>query len=123
MFTLKKIEGGRINVCEPQILTVGTAAIVSGQALVLTNGKLEACGATVKPTFIALANAAAGEDVAVGRVESNQIYSVGAVSGIVVGNKYQTSGGKAITGTASNGGGAEIVEIDTSTNTAYIRFV
>ena len=123
MFTLTKIEGGRINVYEPQILPVGNTAVVAGQALVLTEGKLVACGAAVKPTFIALSAGAANAEISVGRVESNQIYSVEAVSGIVVGNKYQTSGGKAITSTASTGGGAEIVEVDTTTNTAYIRFV
>ena len=91
MFTLKKIEGGRINVCEPQKLTVGNTAVVSGQALVLNStGLLDACGVAVKPTFIALANAAAGAEVAVGRVEPNQVYEVSRPTGaIVVGGKYK----------------------------------
>ena len=125
MFTLTKIEGGRINVFEPQILTVGTEAVVAGQALVLdSNGLLVKCGAEVKPTFVAIANGAAGAEIPVGRVESNQIYSVDAVSGLKVGAKVKTDGnGKAITATASTAGGAEIVAVDTTTNTAYIRFV
>ena len=120
MFTLRKIEGGRINVCEPQILTVGAAAVVSGQALVLdSNGALVKCSGN-KPTFIALANAAAGEKVAVGRVESNQIYSVSAEGlTLIVGLKYKPNdGGTALT--ATTGGSAEVVEV--SGNTAYVRF-
>lgn len=124
MFKLTKIEGGRINVFEPQVLTVGASAVFCGQALVLKSGKLSACDAEVKPTFIALADGSAGEEIAVGRVESNQIYSVAAVSGLVVGNKYKTDGnGKAITSTASSAGGVEVVEVDNTTNTAYVRFV
>lgn len=124
MFKLTKIEGGRINVFEPQILTVGATPVVSGQALVLKSGKLSACDAEVKPTFIALANGSTGEEISVGRVESNQIYSVAAVSGLVVGNKYKTDGaGKAITSTTSTAGGVEVVEVDLTTNTAYVRFV
>lgn len=125
MFKLTKIEGGRINVFEPEIHTVGSdAAVKAGQALVLnSSGKLAACGAAVKPTFIALADGDEGEDIHVGRVESNQIYVTNAVSGLVVGAKYQTSGGTVITGTPSTGGGAEIVFVDTATNKAYIRFV
>lgn len=124
MFKLTKIEGGRINVFEPEVHTVGSEAVVSGQALVLSGGKLTKCGSEVKPTFIALADGAENSDVYVGRVESNQIYATKAVSGLTVGVKYKTDGsGKAILATASSAGGAEVVSVDTSTNTAYIRFV
>lgn len=123
MFKLTKIENGRINVFEPEIHTVGNTAVETGQALVLTDGKLVACGAAVKPTFIALSDGAKGENIHVGRVESNQIYETTAVSGLVVGAKYQTSGGKAITSSASTAGGAEVVSVDTTKNKAYIRFV
>lgn len=125
MFKLIKIEGGRINVFEPEIHTVDSdAAVKDGQALALnSSGKLVACGAAVKPTFIALSDGANGEDIHVGRVESNQIYETTAVSGLVVGLKYQTSGGTAITATTSNAGGAEVVSVDATKNKAYIRFV
>lgn len=111
MFILRKIEGGRINVFEPQILTVGNTAVTSGQALVLSSGKLVKCGATAKPTFIALADGAIGADIPVGRVETNQIYDVAAVSGVVVGTKYQLN--STADGIAANAtdGVAEVVAV------------
>ena len=98
---LVKIEGGRINVCEPQMLTVGDTAVVSGQALVLVSGALKDAGAA-KPTFIALADAIPGAKVAVGRVEPNQIYEVelsaNVSTAMTVGTKYPlaTHNGKSV---------------------------
>ena len=113
MFILRKIEGGRINVFEPQILTVGNTAVTSGQALVLSSGKLVKCGATTKPTFIALADGAVGADIPVGRVETNQIYDVAAVApGAVVGTKYQlNSTADGIATNATENGVAEVVAV------------
>lgn len=98
---LVKIEGGRINVAEPQILPVGDTAVVSGQALVLNSGALKEAGAA-KPTFIALADAAASTSVHVARVEPNQIYEVelsaDVSTAMTVGNKYPlaTHNGKSV---------------------------
>ena len=120
MFKLTKIEGGRINVYEPQILTVGTAAVVSGEALVLTGGVLVKCAADAKPTFIALANAPANATVPVGRVESNQIYAVAAPGELTIGEKYtinETGTGITTTTTESV---AEVVYADASV--AHVRF-
>lgn len=79
MFRLIKIEGGRINVPEPQIFET-QSEIIDGQALTLNSGYLVAATGTTKPTFIALANAhgtsSKAVEVPVARVESNQIYEV-----------------------------------------------
>lgn len=121
MFKLTKIEGGRINVFEPQALTVGATAVTSGEALVLSSGKLVACGADVRPTFIALADGKPGEEIAVGRVESEQIYEVPAVTGIAVGGKYKLGADAlTITSTAATTGGAEVVAV--YGETALVRF-
>lgn len=115
---LIKIEGGRINVYEPQILPVGATAVVSGQALTLSAGKL--VKATGKPTFVALADGAAGAEIPVGRVESNQVYAVAPVSGVAVGTKYAlTTDGTGIT-TSTTDGVAEVVYADAST--VHVRF-
>lgn len=120
MFKLTKIEGGRINVYEPQIYTVGNEAVVSGEALILDgDGLLSQCPSTTKPTFIALAAAAAGANCPVGRVESNQIYEVEAPGALVVGTKY-TINSDASGITASEGGAAEVVYADD--NIALVRF-
>lgn len=115
MFILRKIEGGRINVFEPQILPTETT-IKSGQALVLNEGKLVLCAQDAKPTFIALADAVGTSgkpaDVHVGRVESNQLYDVAVVSGVTVGGKYKlTTTADGITSTAATTAGAEVVAI------------
>lgn len=111
MFILRKIEGGRINVFEPQILTVGATAVTSGQALYLSNGKLVKCTATTKPTFIALADGVAGADIPVGRVETNQLYDVPVVSGVVVGTKYQLDSTANGIATETSNGVAEVVAV------------
>jgi hypothetical protein len=134
MFILRKIEGGRINVFEPQILTVGDEAVTSGQALVVSDGKLVKCGEDAKPTFIALADGAANAEIYVGRVDSDQIYETDAVAGVVVGAKYKlndkadgitdtaatTAGEDGITDTAATTAGAEIVALNGAT--VLVRF-
>lgn len=118
MFSLRKIEGGRINVFEPHYLTVGTTAVSAGEALVLTDGKLVKCGATSKPTFIALAGGAPDAEIAVGRVEANQIYEVpvsAAPTALTVGSKV-TIGADGLTVTATTTSGvAEIVDLNDAT--------
>ena len=112
MFKLTKIEGGRINVFEPQVLTVGNTAVVSGQGLILSNGVLVTAGAG-KPTYIALSDGAAGEDISVGRVEPNQVYETTfsvAPAGLHVGSKVTLSGGLVVTATTTSGV-AEIVDL------------
>lgn len=80
MFRLLKIENARLNVPEPEYLTVTAGEAVSeGEALVLASGKLTKCVATAAPTFIAMASLAADatkREIAVCRVEKNQVYQV-----------------------------------------------
>ena len=116
MFNLIKIEGGRINVFEPQILTVGSSAVNAGQALVLNAGKLTSAGSG-KPTYIALSAGAAGEEISVGRVEPNQVYEVeisAAPTSLVVGDKVTLAGGETVTATTTSGV-AEIVSLNGAT--------
>lgn len=79
MFYLTKIVNGRINVSEPEFLTVTDGlTITNGEALVLASGKLAKCPATTVPEFIAGADLSANDTnrvIPVIRVESNQIYS------------------------------------------------
>lgn len=112
MFKLRKIEGGRINVFEPQVLPVGSSAVVSGQGLVLASGLLVSAAAG-KPTYIALSDGAANREISVGRVESNQVYETtfsAAPTDVKVGAKVTLSGGLTVTATTSNGV-AEIVDL------------
>ena len=121
MFTLRKIEGGRINVFEPVVYPVGSSAVTEGEALVLSSGKLVKCGQEATPTFIALASGAANAEIPVGRVESNQVYEVSAVSGVTVGTKYKlNTDADGIVATAASTGGAEVVAINT--DYIYVRF-
>lgn len=80
MFKLIKIENARMNVPEPVFHEVTEdEAVVMGEALVLTDGKLTKCGATVKPEFIAMADCAADAAkrlIPAARVEPNQLYEV-----------------------------------------------
>ena len=139
MFTLRKIEGGRINVYEPTVYPVGSSAVTEGEPLVLTSGKLTKCGATAKPTYIALANGAAsvGTEIVtipVGRVESNQVYEISIaeedtnakiidlVPGAKVSFKF-TDG--VLEGASTVAGAAEIVDLNGATkvgDTIYVRF-
>ena len=119
MFTLTKIEGGRINVFEPLVLKVGTTAVTSGQGLVLSGGLLISAGAG-KPAFIALADGAANSEISVGRVEPNQVYEVASPGSVTVGVKYTLAdGAKGITTTTASGV-AEVVYADSKV--AHIRF-
>ena len=128
MFTLRKIEGGRINVFEPAIYPVGTADVTEGEALVLTSGKLTKCGATTKPTFIALASGKANTEIHVGRVESNQIYEVATsadVSALAIGTKVTLSDDALYVTATATSGVAEIVDLNgakASGDTIYVRF-
>ncbi len=79
MFRLLKIENARINIPEPEVLPVTSGEeIKEGEALVLTSGKLTKCGVTTKPSFISLGTLSAAatdkREVAVCRVEANQVY-------------------------------------------------
>ena len=104
MFNLTKIEGGRINVFEPEMLTVGDSALDIGTACVLSSGKLVA--ATAKPTHITLAKGAKDAKIPCGRVESNQVFETtfsAAPTGINVGDKVTLESGKTVTATTTNG--------------------
>ena len=106
MFYLAKIENGRMNVPEPEYLEAGVA-IACGEALVLTDGKLAKCGATVAPKYIAMSEAAAGAVVPVCRVESNQVYDVpvsAAPTALKVGDKVTLdSDALGVTATTTSG--------------------
>lgn len=124
MFRLIKIEGGRINVPEPLVLTVGTTAVVSGQGLVLNGGVLVSANAG-KPAFIALANGAAGAEIPVARVEPNQIYEVSITAeptALKVGDKVTLSAGTEVTATTTSGV-AEIVSLNGATKAGDIVVV
>lgn len=74
MFNLVKIEGGRINVHEPERHTVGGGALAIGTVCVLNNGLLVAATGTNKPTHISLASGEAGASILCGRIEPNQVF-------------------------------------------------
>lgn len=108
MFKLTKVENGRINVGEPEYYPAGAAAITQGEGLKLTSGKLVVCGATTKPTFVALAAAAANAaSVPVIPVTPEQIYEADAsvsLASAVVGTKVTlTATGDAVTATTTDG--------------------
>lgn len=112
MFNLKKIEGGRINVFEPEMLTVGDNDLDIGTACTLSSGKLIA--ATGKPTHVTLAKGAKGARIPCGRVESNQVFETTfsvAPSALNVGDKVTlATGGKNVT-TNKDSGVATIVDL------------
>lgn len=116
MFRLIKIENARMNVPEPEYLTAtASEAITIGEALVLASGALTKCGATTKPTFIAMAGLSADATdrvIPVCRVEPNQIYEVETAadaSAAVVGTKVTLhTDGLQVTATTTSGV-AEIV--------------
>ncbi len=128
MFNLVKIEGSRINVPEPEYLTVGTTAIVAGEGLILSSGKLVNCG-TAKPTFVALSGAAAGAEAAVGRVTPDCVFDVelnADASALVPGAKVLLVGGLKVGGAADNAGVATVVDTLGSTKAGEkirVRFV
>lgn len=73
MFKLAKIENGRINVGEPEYLTVNTD-VKAGQALKFDGGVLKLATGSTKPTHISGATASANSIIPALRVEANQIY-------------------------------------------------
>jgi len=111
MFKLLKIENARQNVPEPEFYEVtASEAVVEGEALVLSSGKLTKCGATSTPTHIAMADCAAAatnRKIPVCRVESNQIYEVDTSadpSSLVPGNKVTLhTDGLKVTATTTSG--------------------
>lgn len=112
MLKLVKIEGSRINVPEPEYLTVGTNDIVAGEGLVLSSGKLVNCG-TNKPTFVALANTAKNTEAAVGRVTPDYLFDVELdtnVSALVAGSKVALVSGLKVGGNVSESGVATVVD-------------
>ena len=80
MFNLLKIENARMNVPEPVYFDVADGeAVEIGEALVLTDGKLTKCGATVAPQYIAMGVKSADDEkrtIPACRVEKNQVYAV-----------------------------------------------
>ena len=111
MFNLKKIEGGRINVFEPEMLTVGDNDLDIGTACTLSSGKLVA--ATGKPTHVTLAKGAKGARIPCGRVESNQVFETtfsAAPGALNVGDKVALGSGKTVTATKADDG-ATIVDL------------
>ena len=100
-----------MNVPEPVFHEVTEdEAVVMGEALVLTNGKLTKCGATVKPEFIAMADCAADAAkrlIPAARVEPNQLYEVpvqAAPTSLVEGSKVTLhTDGLRVTATTTRG--------------------
>ena len=111
MFKLIKIENARMNVPEPVFHEVtASEAVVMGEALVLTSGKLTKCGATAKPEFIAMADCAADATnrlIPAARVEPNQLYEVpvqAAPTSLVEGSKVTLhTDGLQVTATTTSG--------------------
>lgn len=111
MFKLIKIENARMNVPEPVFHEVTeNEAVVMGEALVLTDGKLKKCVATVKPEFIAMADCAADAAkrlIPAARVEPNQLYEVpvqAAPTSLVEGSKVTLhTDGLQVTATTTSG--------------------
>ncbi|MBQ7728049.1 MAG: hypothetical protein IJT60_05675 [Clostridia bacterium] len=125
MFRLAKVENGRINVAEPEFYPGGSAAITQGEGLKLSSGKLVVCGATTKPSFIALADAGANAaEVPVIPVTPEQIYEADAsvsVAAAVVGTKVTlTATGDEITATTSDGVATILAILDTKK--ALVKF-
>jgi hypothetical protein len=114
MFRLVKIEGGRINVFEPQLLPVG-AKVTRGQALDVVDGAVKPSTGT--PTYIALASGEIDEEIAVGRIDPSQIYEVEGVSDATVGAKYAVEGGALGT---KGSGSVEVVAVYGTT--VLVRF-
>lgn len=95
-------------------------AVVLGEALVLASGKLTKCGATAKPSFLAMgpctaAEATAGKKIPVLRVSDEVTYETvlsAASASIAKGAKYTlSSDGLGITATTTSGV-AEVVDWD-----------
>lgn len=132
MFHLIKIENARQNVPEPEWYpATASEAIVEGEALVLSSGKLTKCGASAKPTFVAmkaLSASATDRNIPVIRVEENQLYEVATsadCSAVALGTKV-TIHTDAASVTATSGGACEIVDLldaAASGDPVIVRFV
>lgn len=126
MFNLRKIENARQNVPEPVFYEVkASEAVTSGEALVLSAGKLTKAGATVKPEYIAMADCSAdatNREIPVCRVESNQIYEVEVTFSseaveIVAGTKVKlTADGLGVTDVTTSGVVTVVDALDANTN-------
>ena len=107
MFNLVKIEGGRINVHEPERHIVGASALAIGTVCVLTNGLLVAATGTNKPTHITLASGEAGASILCGRIEPNQVFETtvsASPANLKVGAKVTVgNGGVDVTATTTDG--------------------
>ena len=94
MFSLVKINQGRINQPEPEFLTVGaTYAVNKGDALVLSSGLLVPSGTDtdgVAPKYIAMANAAVSTVCPVCRITPEMLWETtfsASAASIKVGDK------------------------------------
>lgn len=116
MFFLAKYENASTNVDEPKYYDVTEGeACENGEAMVLTGGKLTKCGATEKPTYIAmksLAKDATNRRIPTARVDENQLWRVPVSadpSALTPGAKV-TLGDDALTVTATTTSGVITVE-------------
>ena len=121
MFRLIKIEGGRINVPEPEFYSAGEV-LKAGQAVSLSAGKLVKNASA--PVYITLAAGVQDQKTPVARINSDQLYETNITAstvGLNVGDKVTLdSGATAVTATTENGI-ATIVSID-SDDTVTVRF-
>lgn len=114
MFNLSKIEGGRINVHEPERHTVGASALAIGTVCVLTNGVLVAATGTTKPTHITLASGAEGASILCGVIAPNQVYETTVSAkpdSLKVGAKVTVGSAGADVTATTEGGIATVVDL------------
>ena len=127
MFNLLKIEGGRINVHEPEMHTVGATALARHTVCVLTNGLLVAATGATKPTHITLAAGEPGKKIATGRIESNQVYETtvaASPASLVVGAKVQIANGTSVNATTTDGVATivDLLDAAASGDIIHVRF-
>lgn len=116
MFAPYKRNGQPVALEYHEVTTSETVAL--GEALVMSSGKLTKCGATAKPTYIAMqpiTSAPAGSKIACVRVSPDVIYETelsAASASIAKGALYTlASNGLGITATTTSGV-AEVVDWD-----------
>lgn len=106
MFKLLKIENGRINVPEPEMLTLG-ADMSEGTVCVISGGVLTLAGATAKPTHVTLGAGKSGEAVSCGRITPDHVFevpiSVAPTTSCKIGVKLTTANGTQVTATTTDG--------------------
>lgn len=110
--------------------TTESESYLSGEALIMSNGKLTKCGAAVKPTYISVADYNAPETnpkaLSVIRVNSDIIFEVenSVVQTAKIGDKVTLDETATKVTATTEGGVAEIVEIlGTKVNDkVYVRF-